>query len=323
MEQKNKRHILKKLMHDVLTEEERTALNDQTPVKEQMLGQWETAPDAAYSDRVDGVRIWNHIRRDIWSKASARKFLYYKIYSVAASILLLLAVGSIYYKGDKSEIPIYMVTSGIQNIQSVSLPDGSVVQMGPGSKLTYPSVFKGKTREVYLDGQAFFDIYKNPHNPFIVHTCHMDVEALGTSFEVFNYEIESKIETVLLSGKVRIGLNNSKGKVEEFILSPNEKIIHNKQTDSTYVLAVDADKYTSWRKQKILSFENEKLSMIIPRLEQWYGRKIMCQHDLAEKYRFTFKVRDESLERILYMIGKSSPLKYQKVSNENYKLVLK
>ena len=189
--------------------------------------------------------------------------------------------------------------------------------------MTYPAAFTGKTREIHLDGQAFFDIHKNPHKPFIVHTSEMEVQALGTAFEVFDYDIESKSETVLLNGKVKIGINNSKGDRAEFILSPNEKMVYDQQADSAYVLTVDADKYTSWRKQKIVSFENEKLSMIIPRLEQWYGRKIMCQQDLADKYRFTFKVRDESLERILFMMGESSPLKYQKTSNGNYVLVLK
>ena len=111
--------------------------------------------------------------------------------------------------------------------------------------------------------------------------------------------------------------------VKDFILSPDEKIVHDRWADSTYIQPVDADKYTAWRKQKILSFENEKLSMIIPRLEQWYGRKVMCQQDLADKYRFTFKVRDESLERILFIMGESSPLGYQKTTNGNFVIKLK
>lgn len=325
MKQDNKKYILKKLMHDALKEEERAALNNDVPVKAQMFSQWETAPDAAGFDQTDGSRIWYCIRQKVWTNTHAKKYLFYKIYSVAASVLFLLSVGStiFYLKEARKEVPVYIVTSGIQNMQSISLPDGSVVQMGPGSKLTYPAVFTGKTREIHLDGQAFFDIYKNPHKPFIVHTSNMDVQALGTAFEVFNYEIESKSETVLLNGKVKIGLKKSKRGKKEFILLPNEKIVYDKQVDSTYISDVNADKYTSWRKQKILTFENEKLSMIIPRLEQWYGRKIMCQQNLAEKYRFTFKVRDESLERILYMMGKSSPLEYKKTKNENYMLILK
>ena len=312
-------------MQDALDMEERIALNDQSTVRDHMFGQWENAPDAASFDRADDNRMWYHIQKRIWATISSKKYLFYKMYSVAASVLLLLAVGNMifYSGGNKEDIPIYVVTSGIQNMQSLSLPDGTVVQLGPGSKLTYPAVFTGDTREIHLDGQAFFDVRKDIRKPFIVHTLKMDIQALGTAFEVFNYEIESESETVLLNGKVKVGLTNSKGDKTEFILLPDKKIVYDKQTDLTYVLAVDADKYTSWRKQKIVSFENEKLSMIIPRLEQWYGRKIMCQQDLADKYRFTFKVRDESLERILFMMGESSPLGYQKMSNGNYVLVLK
>ncbi|MCS2892645.1 FecR domain-containing protein [Parabacteroides faecis] len=218
----------------------------------------------------------------------------------------------------------YIVSSGIQNMQSVSLPDGTEVQLGPGSKLTYPSEFSSGKREVSLDGQAFFDVYKNPHKPFVVHTADMDIEALGTAFEVFSYGIENKSEAILLNGKIRVNCNGSlNNKNGGYLLSPDEKIVFDKRDNSASVQDVDADKYTAWRKQRILSFENEKLSMIIPRLEQWYGRKIMCQQDLADKYRFTFKIRDESLERILFMMGASSPLKYKETSNGNYQLILK
>ncbi len=109
----------------------------------------------------------------------------------------------------------------------------------------------------------------------------------------------------------------------EYLVSPDEKILMDRQTGKIVKQIVDADKYTAWRKQKMLSFENEKLSMIIPRLEQWYGRKVMCQKDLADKYRFTFKVRDESLEKILFMIKASSPLQYKETENGDYILTLK
>lgn len=319
------KYILKKLMKEALADEERAALNDRKVVRHRMFRQWEEAPDAADRDQTDGSRIWNHIRKRLWSRAYSNQYLFYKIYSAVASVLLLLGGGSIAYAFvDREEpVPMYIVTSGIQNMQSVSLPDGTTVQLGPGSRLTYPPIFTGKTREIRLDGQAFFDISKNPAKPFIVHTSKMKVEALGTAFEVFNHEIENKSETVLLNGKVKIQLDNKNGSKQEFMLLPDEKIVHDRRIDSSYIMPVDADKYTAWRKQKILSFENEKLSMIIPRLEQWYGRKVMCQQDLAEKYRFTFKVRDESLERILFIMAASSPLGYQKTTNGNFQIKLK
>ena len=325
MDQKDTKHILKKLMQDALAEEEQAALNDRKTVKRQMFSQWENAPDAVSSDHADGRQIWYHTCQRLYSRVSDRRYLYYKIYSIAASLLLLLAAGSMafYIAGNKKEVAMYIVTSGIQNMQSVSLPDGTFVQLGPGSRLTYPADFTGETREIQLNGQAFFDIYRNPAKPFIVHTSNMQIEALGTAFEIFDYEIENKSETVLLNGSVKINLNHPKGDMKDFILSPDEKIVHDRWADSTYIQPVDADKYTAWRKQKILSFENEKLSMIIPRLEQWYGRKVMCQQDLADKYRFTFKVRDESLERILFIMGESSPLGYQKTTNGNFVIKLK
>ena len=218
----------------------------------------------------------------------------------------------------------YVVSSGIQNMESVSLPDGTKVQMGPGSRLTYPASFSGKTREVTLNGQAFFDVAKNREKPFIVRTEDMSVQALGTAFELFSYEMDNKIETILLNGKIKVGISDKGTKrVKEYLVSPDEKLVLDRQTGEVMKQAVNADKYTAWRKQKMLSFENEKLTMIIPRLEQWYGRKVMCQKDLAEKYRFTFKVRDESLEKILFMIKASSPLIYTQMESGDYILTLK
>lgn len=326
MEYKDKKYILKKLMQDALAEEERIALQSSRRVTKEMERQWDNAPDAVGSDCPDEPSIWRNIRREVWSHGEGRKVVFYKIYSMVASILLVLGVaGTAYFAlQGRADVPMYIVSSGIQNMESVSLPDGTKVQMGPGSRLTYPARFSGKTREIILDGQAFFDVAKNREKPFIVHTEDISVEALGTAFELFSYDMENKIEAILLNGKIKISVADKKtNKTEEYIVSPDEKILMDRQTGKITKHIVDADKYTAWRKQKMLSFENEKLSMIIPRLEQWYDRKVMCQKDLADKYRFTFKVRDESLDRILYMIKASSPLLYKEMENGDYILTLK
>ena len=323
MEYKDKKYIL---MQDALAEEERIALQSSRRVTKEMERQWDNAPDAVGSDCPDEPSIWRNIRREVWSHGEGRKVVFYKIYSMVASILLVLGVaGTAYFAlQGRADVPMYIVSSGIQNMESVSLPDGTKVQMGPGSRLTYPARFSGKTREIILDGQAFFDVAKNREKPFIVHTEDISVEALGTAFELFSYDMENKIEAILLNGKIKISVADKKtNKTEEYIVSPDEKILMDRQTGKITKHIVDADKYTAWRKQKMLSFENEKLSMIIPRLEQWYGRKVMCQKDLADKYRFTFKVRDESLDRILYMIKASSPLLYKEMENGDYILTLK
>ena len=326
MEYKDKKYILKKLMQDALTEEERIALQSSRRVTKEMERQWNNAPDAVESDRPDEPSIWRNICIEVWQHDEGRKVVFYKIYSMVASILLVLGLaGTVYFAlQDKANVPMYVVSSGIQNMEAVSLPDGTKVQMGPGSRLTYPARFSGKTREITLDGQAFFDVAKNREKPFIVHTEDMSVEALGTAFELFSYNMENKMEAILLNGKIKVSVENKEtNQMKEYFVSPDEKILVDRQTGKITKQIVDADKYTAWRKQKMLSFENEKLSMIIPRLEQWDGRKVMCQKDLADKYRFTFKVRDESLDRILFMIKASSPLQYKEEKNGDYTLTLK
>ena len=284
--------------------------------------QWEDAQDAAAKDKTDVNRIWAKIQRELWERKPVKTYEYYKIYSIAASILLLIGIGCFAWilSRDQSSNTMFVATSGIQNMQSILLPDGSQVQLGPGSKLVYPSEFDGKTREVKLEGQAFFDVAKDKSKPFVVKTKDMDVTALGTAFEVFSYEMENSIETVLLNGKVKVDLLHGNHK-REVILNPNDKLTLSRSDARISIEKVNATKYSDWRNLGILSFENEKLSMIIPRLEKWYGQKIFCQKDLANTYRFTFKVRNESLDRILYMLNNSSPIKYRK-AGDNYELYL-
>lgn len=322
----DKTKYLKKLIQDGLTEEERRDLNSYPEVSSYMEKQWmNDSKESSISSKKE-IKIWNAIERRIWNKPSLIKMRFYQYYSVAATILILIAVLGIgyFWKAAASAEPYFVVSSGIQNMQEVKLPDGTVVQLGPESSLTYPQKFTGKQRIVSLKGQAFFDVMKNHRKPFIVETPNMNVEALGTAFEIFNYEIENKPEVILLNGKVKVGINdNDKKTLQFFLLNPDERLQLNRQTGDVKKWKVDADKYSAWRKQRFLAFENEKLSMIIPRLEKWYGRKVICEKDLAEKYRFTFKVRDESLERILYMICLSAPIKTEKMENENYIITLK
>ncbi|WP_455628393.1 FecR family protein [Parabacteroides chinchillae] len=317
----DKKDILKKLMHESLNKEEETALINRPEISGKMLCQWDSYDGARFSEE-DGSRIWGNIRKRINGKIS-KQVVFYKIYSLVASVVLVLGLGGAIYFADREPAPLmFVASSGIKNFEPVSLPDGTEVQMGPGSKIVYPEKFSGKNREVALEGQAFFDVAKNPGKPFIVHTPDMKITALGTAFEVFSYKHENKHEIILLNGKVKIGVNNEKHPGnKEVELLPNEMFVYDKWNKTASVRTVDADKYSTWRNNGILSFENEKLNMIIPRLEQWFGRKIICQKNVADSYRFTFKVRDESLERILYILSKSSPIRYVEM-NGDYKLYL-
>ncbi len=312
-------------MKDQLEEAEEQALINSRNLSEYMYKQWETCAQSDKISLAEKRKIFHNILKRIAINRTNNKLLFYKL-SLAASFLLIIGLSVMAYMFS-SNLPLnqmYVISSGIRNMESVTLPDGTTVQLGAGSKLTYPERFYGKTREVTLHGQAFFDVAHNEKKPFIVHTPQMDLTVLGTAFELFSYDVENTIEIILLKGKVKANIaGDLTNEAQELFILPDDKIVFDKHTRSICKETVNADKYTSWRKNGILCFENEKLSMIIPRLEQWYGRHIICQKDIAERYRFTFKVRDETLERILYMIEKSSPLKYTKTPEGDFTIYLK
>lgn len=309
-------------MRDELTPAEQDTLLTSRPVADKMLTQWDASRDSATHNVRRGVRMWQQIRKETIDRQSMKKMRLYQTVAWAASLLLLFGISGAAYFLMQREAPTsyYTISTGIQTIDNIELPDGTTIQLGSGTKLTYPAVFAGNTREITLDGQAFMQVVPDAQKPFVVHTTQMDVEVLGTSFEVFAYNHEENMETILLNGKVKVNFPAA-GK-EAFELTADDKIAYHKSENKVVRSKVNAENYTSWRKG-VLSFENEKLSMIVPRLEQWYGRKIYLEKELGESYKFTFKVRDEPLDRILYIMGESSPVRYSQLEGGDYTLFLK
>lgn len=320
---KDKKTFLKKWMNGTLEAPEEKQLLEDAAVDRRMRSLWNEIEGANPQEAPVGKRIWKKIENRIERQGQTRLLRVYKTIAVAASFLLLIGgAGWIYQEKTHPSFSTYVVTSGIRCIEPVSLPDGTEVRMGPNSRLSYPQSFDGKTREVELTGQAFFKVAKNKEKPFIVRTEYMDVTALGTAFEVFNYPYEKRLETILLEGKVRVDLGERDSeKRQKVVLSPDEMLSYSKQDRQIRVKSVDAGAYSGWREEGVLSFENERLSRILSRLEPWFGQKIACPEAVAEKYRFTFKVRDESLERILFVLRNASPIHYRE-TNTGYELYI-
>lgn len=314
---KDKNTIIKKLIHDSLSEEEARELLHNPAVENRMIRQWEDEPTGRNDSKAE-QRIWNGIQSGVQPDGLKRKLFLYKMTTVAACLLLVLGIGFSFIRTNNlTDQTVYVVSSGVRSIESIVLPDGTKVSLGSKSILTYPSHFNGNTRDVKLSGQAFFNVAEDHEKPFTVHTDEMNITALGTAFEVFNYSYENKLETILREGKVRVDLKDAGSeRMKNVFLEPDQMVVYDKQNNTYRVKQVNAKNYSAWSDQGILSFENERLSMILSRLEPWYGRKIKCPDELADKYRFTFKVRDESIERILFMMNNSSPIKYKEKNGD-------
>lgn len=323
----NKKELIKKLLNDSLTSDEQNQLLEHRAVSSQMHTQWNKASVMnAISNPQTEIRIWKKIQKQTLDKKQGHLSIsFYKIYSIAVSILLLFGVGmaGLYSLSDQPSSYMYVVNTGLRNMRSITLPDGTQVKMGPGSTLTYPQEFSGSQRLIKLNGQAFFTVAHNEKQPFIVSTDKMNVTALGTSFEIFNYTGGGPVETILVEGKVKVDLVSPNAtQTKTAYLIPNQKLSVSPRDSQIIVENIDAKRYSAWHTCEGLSFENESICNIIPRLEQWYGKRIECKGVNLSDYLFTFKVRDEPIEDILYLMSQSARFKYKK-ENEKYTLSLK
>lgn len=306
----NEEEILKKVLSGRMTGEERKSVSEQDIVIRHLKSQWDDSRNDSVLDPKAKDRVLDRITKKIHGHKSFTER--WGRYGIAASLALLLSVG--YWLAGSNEPDsqiVYLVNAGRQSMESFYLPDGSHVSLNAGSKLTYPEHFSGKNREIYLSGQAFFKVHHDTEHPFIVKTKSMDIKALGTSFEVFSVDSTSYTEMILSDGAVEVSTKRTEGEGDVYLVFPDEKLAY-ELNGKAEIEKVNASQYSAWYRGGKPSFKNEKLAMVLPRLESWYGIHIECPDELANKYSFTFSIHNESIELLLNIISNSSPVSYHR-----------
>lgn len=206
---------------------------------------------------------------------------------------------------------------------TLQLSDGTKVQLNAGSQFAFPQSFNGKTREVYLVGEGYFEVSKNEKQPFIVSTPKVDVKVLGTKFNLSAYSSDNICETVLLEGKVEI---QGKGKVfnDRIDLAPNQKAIYfddTKQLTKSNIL--DASLYTTWI-NGWYDFSNEKLDRVLGKLERFYNVRFVYDKSLVENALSISGKLDlkDSISEVMGVLSGVAKIDY-KISNENIVIMMK
>jgi ferric-dicitrate binding protein FerR (iron transport regulator) len=204
---------------------------------------------------------------------------------------------------------------------SISLPDGSKVWLNGDSKITYDGDLKGNTREVFLSGEAFFDIAKDKTRPFIIHTRTINLKVLGTAFNVRSYENDKETETSLVRGSIEVTLRDNPDK--KIILKPGEKLMvknsltvdtlsnykKSEVSDEDQPIAILAKmRYygndssiveTSWTKSRLV-FYDERLDKIALNLERWFNVSVLIEEDQLKKEKYTAIIEEgDKLEEVL------------------------
>lgn len=159
---------------------------------------------------------------------------------------------------------------------NIMLSDGTKVWLNAGSRLIYPSRFVDHSREVFLSGEAFFDVEKNEMQPFVVKTADILVEVLGTRFNVAAYPEDFAVQTVLAEGSVEIKSANSGKNDRGVLLQQGHLAYYNKKTQETRTHIVNLDEHTLWI-EGLFSFTNTDFNRITKKLERYYN--IQFQYD--------------------------------------------
>ena len=193
----------------------------------------------------------------------------------------------------------------------LSLSDGTKVWLNSMTKLRYPVTFRGEQRNVYLAGEAYFDVAKDADHPFVVNVEGMEVKVYGTRFNVNTLE-EGVVQTVLERGKVSVKALKTG---EEVMLKPDDMAEFYKESGMVKVGKVDPFTYTAWKDGKFV-FENATIETIMSRLGRWYDIKVFYGDEQVKNQTFTGIItRHSNVKDLLYLIGETAMVQFDQKDN--------
>ena len=285
-------------------------------------------------------RLRSSIQNSSWPGVTRTLISFTKIAAVLV-LVLLTALGItlvIHSSKDKAENKFseYIVPLGSRS--QIILPDGSSVWLNAGSRLRYAQNFNKFNRNVFLDGEGFFDVAKNKELPFNVKIGHITIKVVGTAFNVKAYAEDNYMETTVERGVVKVFNNYGKLKgSEEITLYPKQKIRIDKNIDSkipdtnslsssrTKPESVSARKailpkveieqnvnteiYTSWKDKRWI-IQSEPLESLAVKISRRYNVSVIFKSDELKKYIFSGILQNETLEQVLELIKLTAPIRY-------------
>lgn len=233
----------------------------------------------------------------------------------AAMIAVILVIGGgagywLYQNGNDQQMMVAVANEGI--VKEVILPDGTKVWLNNSATLKYPREFSEKERNVYLDGEAYFEVTKNRHKPFTVQSDAMRVRVLGTTFN-FKCDKNCRItEATLIEGEIEVKGNKEEGQI---ILAPGQRAELNKNNGRLTVKQVNAKLDAVWH-DNLIPFQQADIFTISKALERFYDVKIILSPDIqADKTYSGVLKRKSNIESVLKSLQNSIPIDYKIVGN--------
>jgi ferric-dicitrate binding protein FerR (iron transport regulator) len=296
------------------------------------------------------------VRRNLQLFRSSTGAKYYQWLRIAAIFILAFCLSwTVFYfanrKPDTGSLAYNQIITTKGQKSQIILSDGTKVWLNSETTLKYSSAFNEKKREVFLEGEAFFEVQKKGNKiPFIVKTSEIDIKVLGTSFNVMAYPDEETIETTVVKGSVCIVRKDLISSPDQnIILKPNQKVTLLKK-ESRVILSeietkkptlikstktirsispsekaqilvspeVDIELHIAWKDDRLI-FQSETFENICYKLERWYDVKIHVRNEDLMKYRYTGKfVHKETINQVLEILKLTTPINYTFKQNDLY-----
>lgn len=280
---------------------------------EEVKSIWKASEDIADFDKIDVEEEWGSFKQTIsvQENSAKKKVSNTVFYRIAASVAIIIGLG-FYFLNYYSANVTLVAEAGKEN--RFELPDASVVWLKEGSQLTYDKGFEGETRKTQLNGEAFFEVTKNPDKPFIVLTNNTETKVLGTSFNLKTNTETKETEIVLVTGKVQFTAGGN-----QEILRPGDKVTA-KANGTLAKKTNDNPNFISW-KSKVLKFEDTLLSEVVEDIEQFYNVKLVIENPQLRHCKLTSVFENESLEDVLETLTVLFDITHQK--DEANRIIIK
>ncbi len=268
---------------------------------------WDETVDVMSTDAMSQSVLRNQALRVHHGHQERARQIRLKVLKYAAVIFLPIALclGTWFIASNQMASQAMLAECHVENGQTkvLRLSDGTLVRLNAGSSLFYPQRFSRlfSRRDVYLDGEAHFDVAENGSQPFVVHVGNLKVKVLGTHFNVKAYPAEELVTTTLEQGRVKVY-----GDKIAMTLLPDEQAVYNRISGKMTKRSVDSGNYNQWMKGKLL-FDQTPLKVIIADLQRRYDVSIKATPAVDLSRRFTMAFRaDEGVGDVMRVLEKIS-----------------
>ncbi|MRX41263.1 DUF4974 domain-containing protein [Flavobacterium sp. LC2016-23] len=276
----------------------------------QMWNNWYDNPEEISAEGIVIASDISKLKKEIRAIKKSDKvfFLNSRNWIMAASLLLAAGLTGFFFLNSET-ITTRQYAAKPGEHTKITLSDGTQIWLNAGSLLKYPSKFKGDTREVYLTGEAFFDVAKDKKHPFIIHTDKMDTKVLGTSFNVQAYPGQATQEVSVLTGRVNV---KSTVTDENVYVTPGQKVVFKSKNSSLHAfINIPMNSISLWRKN-IIVFEDTPLPEVIATINRNYNVAISIENKNLNALRISAYFKELPAEQVIGLVCN--------IINANYKI---